>query len=207
MDDGNAFLMGGERVKSCSFKGSVGIIWEGEVLEAPKMVQQRDYDNEDELLWWDAEKTKPKMAAVIKLQTEVRDPDNPDDTGVRGLWVKGESQKAVATAVRAAGAKGILPGGYLKIQWYDERDDTPPGKKQRFLTKLYRAHYTPPQSSGNQFLMDDFSTSTPSAQQAQPASTPTQVGSNIREAAAHNSALLASMRNHQGTPQTQDPPF
>ena len=200
-DDGNAFLMGGEKVKSCSFKGPVGIIWEGEVLEEPKMVQQRGYDD-DELLWWDKEETKPKMAAVIKLQTTVKDPADPEDLGVRGLWVKGESQKAVAQAVRAAGEKGIKVGGYLKIKFYAERDDTKPGEKPRFLTKLYQAHYTPPLSTGNQALMGPDDPSTWSA-----GPEPAQGPGDIRAAAAQQSALLAKMRNGQGQPQDQAPPF
>lgn len=205
--DGNALLMGGEKVKSCSFDGPPGIVWEGIVLEEPRAVQQRDYDNEEELLWWDEAKTKPKLSLVIKIQTNVTDPHDPDDTGVRALWVKGNSQKAIVAAVRAAGANGVKVGGHLVLDYYDAVETPPkPGensRKKRYPTKMYRASYTPPPSAGNQALM----ASTPDTSYASgPA--PTQA-SDLRQVAAQQSAVMAAMRgaNHQGRPQDSEPPF
>jgi len=202
--DANALLMGGESVKSCSFKGDFPIAWEGVVLDDPKVVQQRDYDT-DELLWWDDEETKPRLQVVIKLQTNVIDPMVDDDTGVRALWVKAESQKAVANAVRQAGARAVQPGGYLWIEFYDERVDPPVKgkKKERYPTKLYRARYTPPPSPGNRALME-ASPEEIAAAKGQP--TP---AADIRAVAAQQSAVLAAMQNRGSGRPMQDvaPPF
>lgn len=204
--DGNALLMGWEKAPACSFDGPPGIIWEGVVLEGPKPVHQKNYDTE-ELEYWDDEKTKPKISLVIKLQTEVRDPTNPEDSGVRALWLRGKSQQAVGQAMRAAGVKEVVPGGFLSVEFYQEVDTPPkPGQaanKKRFKTKLYRATYTPPPSPGNRALLDSSSPQAYASQEGQ-ATAP-----DIRQVAAQQSAVMAAMksRNHQGQQQGAEPPF
>lgn len=194
--NGNDLLMGGEKVRALSFDGPFPISYVGEVLEEPKPVQQRDYDS-DELLWWDDEQTRPRLSLVIKLQTDLHDDSDPDDFGVRNLWVKAESQKAIATAVRRAGVKGLEVGGKLWIEYYDDRIEPPkPGQKKRFPTKLYRATYEPPPSRGNQALMG------PSVSE-DPVSSP---GGSLREVAASQSALLARMKGPKAT-FNDEPPF
>lgn len=212
--DGNALLFGFEKAKACSFDGPPGIMWEGVVLEGPKPVHQKNYDTE-ELEYWDDEKTKPKISIVIKIQTQVFDPADPEDTGVRALWVRGKSQQAVAQAMRQAGVKEILPGGYLSVEFFSEVDTPPkPGQaanKKRFKTKLYRASYTPPPSPGNQALMASYPEST--HQELAQAATTTSGGiGDVRAAAAQQSAVLAQLRNaqpqnHQGRPQSVEAPF
>lgn len=194
--NGNDLLMGGEKVRALSFDGPFPISYVGEVLEEPKPVQQRDYDS-DELLWWDDEQTRPRLSLVIKLQTDLHDDSDPDDFGVRNLWVKAESQKAIAAAVRRAGVKGLEVGGKLWIEYYDDRIEPPkPGQKKRFPTKLYRAKYEPPPSRGNQALMG------PSVSE-DPVSSP---GESLREVAASQSALLARMKGPKAT-FNDEPPF
>lgn len=196
--NGNDLLMGGEKVRALSFDGQFPISYMGEVLEEPKPVQQRDYDS-DEPLWWDEEQTRPRISLVIKLQTDLHDDSDPDDYGVRNLWVKAESQKAVAIAVRQAGAKGLEVGGKLWIEYYDERvEPTKPGQKKRFPTKLYRAKYEPPPSRGNQALMGPSVSEDPGSGSA----------GSLRQVAAQQSALLARMKGQPAKSGfDQDPPF
>lgn len=209
--DGNALLMGGEKTKACSFDGEPVITWSGMVLDPPSAVQSKNYDTDEPEFWPDG---KPKMQVVVKLQTDVIEGD--DDTGVRSLWLKGESQKAVVTAIRAAGASTLERGGFLTIAYYAKKENPPePGKKKRFPTKLYRANYMPPASQGNQALMAaqpesvDFVRDFPQGggYSAGPPAEPV----NLREVAAQQSAVLARMKagpqNHQGNLQSNEAPF
>lgn len=200
--DGNALLMGGEKTKACSFDGNPPVTWAGVILDEPRAVQSRNYDTDELEFWPDG---KPKMQIVVKLQTDVIEGD--DDTGVRSLWLKGESQKAVVTAIRQAGAQGLERGGYLTITYYAAKENPPePGKKKRYPTKLYRAQYTRPQGQGNQALMATTPDSAPVSGGFAAAA-----AQDLRAVAAQQSAVLARMRqgaqNAQGQPQDATPPF
>lgn len=197
--DGNAMLMGGEKTKAFSFDGPPPIMYAGEVVSELVPVQSRNYDTDELEFWPDG---KPKLQLVVKIQTDLQESD--DDTGVRSLWLKGESQKAVANACRLARRQGLEVGGYLTIEYYAAQENPPePGKKKRFPTKLYRATYTPPQGAGNQALMG-----TQPEYDSAPAPTP---ASGIRQAAAQQSAVMERFRNgptnHQGARQAVDAPF
>jgi len=99
-------LMGGEKTRSLFTKYTGVGEWKGGVIiePFPHKVQQTDYDT-GEPLWWDKDETQPKEHIVITLQTDERDPDDPEDTGVRRDYLKGgDKQKKTALAVKAAGA-------------------------------------------------------------------------------------------------------
>lgn len=111
--DPNDFLMGGG-YKSATFKGEPPISWEGEVIEEPSLVQKRDYDSGDLLFWPDG---NPRMQMVVVVQTDVRDPQIPDDDGIRAHYLDGSKARAVRDAVRAAGADRIDVGGRLTLTY------------------------------------------------------------------------------------------
>ena len=138
------FLLGGGG-QSASFE-NVGDRIEG-TITALAVSQQTSIDD-GELLFWDDQKTQPRMQLIVSLQTNLRDPDVEDDDGIRKVYVKGSKKQgsrslhdATASAVRAAGAKGLKEGGYL-VYVHDGLEPNP--KKGMNDRKLYSAHYTPP---------------------------------------------------------------
>jgi hypothetical protein len=106
----------------------------GEMSQA----QQTDIDTQALQTWPDG---KPKMQAIIPLQTDLR--EDADDDGARTLWVKQSSalQAAIKAAVVASGAKSLLPGGTLTVTLTGE---TPSSKAGMNPIKQFAAQYTPP---------------------------------------------------------------
>lgn len=126
------FLMGGG-VTSFKFE-TVGQVAKGPITELA-MQQQRDFKT-GLPKFWDAD-GRPMMQLRVVIQTEER---NDDDDGLRALYLKGESQKAVREAVKTAGAKTIEVGGILALAF------TGLGEKKGNLDppKLYKAQYKAP---------------------------------------------------------------
>lgn len=143
--DPNDFLLGGS-TPSAKFD-TVGTTVAGRIVDTPTMRQQTDFDT-GELLTWD--NGDPRMQLVVRLATDERDPQLGDDDGIRALYVKGALQKAIATAVRAAGAKGLEVGGTLTVTHnaVGEPVVLKSGKKGN-PPKMYTALYTP---AGDAFL-------------------------------------------------------
>lgn len=112
----------------------IGTVVKGTVLGATK-TQQTDMDGK--LLFWD--NGDPRWQLVITLQTDERDPDIDGDDGVRRLFAKGNLLKAVQTAVRESGAKGLEENGTLAAKY------TADGPKKPGLTapKEYVGQYAP----------------------------------------------------------------
>lgn len=150
-DDANAFLMGGEKVPSCSFL-KVGDSHEGEILDLGT-TQQRDAKTKEPLFWPDG---KPKMQAVITIQTDETDPEIEDDDGRRRVFAKWKLRDAIAEAVREADAQdvGIEVGGWIKVTYVKQDKPT-----QRGLSgvKHYSAEYEPPDPArdANTYLQGD----------------------------------------------------
>jgi hypothetical protein len=137
--DTTAFLLGGGG-KSAKFE-AVGDTITGTIAAEPEMRQQTDIGT-GALKTWD--NGDPVMQLVVKLQTTER--DDSEDDGIRNLYVSGgfkraSLQKAVADAVRAAGAKSLAVGGTLAVKFTGEE---PPSKKGFNPAKLYAAKYDPP---------------------------------------------------------------
>ncbi len=83
-----------------------------------------------------------KFQVRIDLDTDDRDPTDPEDTGARTLYVKGWMRGAIADAVRHAGAQGPPdPGGRLTVTFSSEKPSTTVGLSP---TKIYDAVYVPP---------------------------------------------------------------
>lgn len=131
---------GGDKAAALSFKGSKpGTTYTGVVEEGAKLVQCRDYDS-GQPDFWDAEKTQPKMAAVLRI--------NVDGTPY-SVWATKPSSlfSALATAQTAAKAGPMEPGGTVTIT---HESDEPSKKGSKFnARKIYSATYTPPTAAGS----------------------------------------------------------
>lgn len=128
------FLMSGG-TPSVKFP-SIGTSVTGTVCRMPEVQQQTDFDSGKPLFWDD---NKPKLQAKVVLATAERDPEIPDDDGERALYVKGQLQKAVAQAIRAAGAKRLEVGGRLTVTHIAIGES----KGKRNPPKIYSAKYEP----------------------------------------------------------------
>lgn len=129
------FLMGGG-IKSAKFE-TVGTTVGGPIAEKPEVQQQRDFSSGEPKFWNDG---KPMLQLRVLLRTSQRDPDDPEDDGLRAIYVKGLLQKVVQQAVRAAGTNGLEVDGVLTVTY------TGDGERKGNLNppKLYSATYTSP---------------------------------------------------------------
>lgn len=137
--DANDFLMGAGG-KSASFKGTAPITVSGVVKQEPTLSQQRDITSGEPKTWNNGD---PMMQMVITLQTDERDPSDPDDDGVRVLYVAGDRQRALREAVKRAGAKRVEVGGRITMT-YTHDDLTKEVKRGMNPPKKYSATYEPP---------------------------------------------------------------
>ena len=141
-NDPTSFLLGGGG-KSAKFE-NVGDTVTGTIAAPPELRQQTDIKTGAPKFWDNGD---PQMQLVVKLQTAER--EDVEDDGIRNLYVSGgfkraSLQKAVADAVRSAGAKGLEVGGTLAVKFTGEE---PPQTKGFNPAKLYAAKYTPPTDS------------------------------------------------------------
>ena len=168
------FLMGGG-IPAASFP-TIGTTVEGEIVEPPRVEQQRDLTTGEAKYWADG---SPMLQLRVVIQTGQIDTSIPDDDGRRTLYVRGNMLKAVRQAVRAARAKGLEVGGRLTVTY---SGDGEPTKRGFNPPKLYTAAYVPPsQTTANDFLMNGGQTAAPApaaapaapvVPQAAPASAP-----------------------------------
>lgn len=160
----NDFLLG-SGVKSASFL-NIGDSHIGTITKEPSVVQERDPQTK-ELKYW-AKTNEPKWQLVVTIQTQERDPQNPHDDGLRGIYASGKKKAAIADAVRASGAKGLEVGGTLQVTYIG---DAPLEQGQLRASKLYTAQYARPQ-----FPVDQNPTQAGQAQpyQQQPVQQPVQ---------------------------------
>ena len=95
-----------------------GVTVRGTILES-KAEQCRVFKSTDLAFWDDG---TPQMQGIITLQTDLRDPDNPDDDGVRALFtgpyrkpgtILGEIRQVLAKKKIAR----LEAGGTLAVQW------------------------------------------------------------------------------------------
>ncbi|MBG6083273.1 hypothetical protein [Zhihengliuella flava] len=127
-----------------------GAVVQGEIVSIGEPVHARKFNSEEPDFWPSGD---PKMQVAIKLQTNERDPQEPDDEGVRNLWVvvsgtEGGQLWAIRQALRAQGLKDLAVGGYLAVMFtkHDPNSQNPQNPK-----KLYEARYQPPASGGGVF--------------------------------------------------------
>lgn len=142
MSTADEFLFGGGG-KSASFE-NIGDTVTGTIVST-EVQQQTDISDGKPLTWDNGD---PRMQLVVRLQTTARDDD--DDDGIRAVYVRGSKRAgsrslhdAVASAVRASGAKGLEAGGTLTVTHTGTEPSATRGFNPR---KLYSATYKPPSS-------------------------------------------------------------
>jgi len=126
-------------IRSASFQ-NVGEFVVGLIARQPEVQQQRDFETGELKFWSDG---NPMMQLRVVLTTDQRDPEDPEDSGERAVYIRGNMQRAVAQAVRAAGAKGLAVGGKLLIKY---SGDGKAARRGLNAPKLYEAKYRPPAS-------------------------------------------------------------
>lgn len=130
-------------LNSAASAGSKGISWEtigqiviGTILEPPVSRQQTDMATKKPKFFKSGDRM---MQVLIKLQTDLRDPENLEDDGVRTLYAKNLLLKAIGKAMKEAGVRRLDIGGVLKCKFTAK---IPSGQPQPY--KDFVAHYTPP---------------------------------------------------------------
>jgi hypothetical protein len=116
------------------------------ITQPIKVQQQRDYDDDDKLLWWDAEQTRPKMETLITGQVDDYDENDDEDTGKRTLYVsKWLMEKAIKGALRKSksGHNMPMPGADLTVKCTGTEPTKGASKKKKADTLLWEAEYTP----------------------------------------------------------------
>lgn len=150
-NDPNQFLMGGG-VKSAAFPDKqFGTMVGGQIIREPELRQQTDFDDGKPKFYDNGD---PMMQIVVHVQTDQRDPNTPEDDGVRAFYVKAQMLQAVRMAVRAAGAKGLAQGGHLTIRYErDEPNSRGRGKDKKIYSAVYRL--PSPAQAANAALMGE----------------------------------------------------
>lgn len=119
-DSVNDFLFG-SGARAFSFE-KLGDSVDGTVISAD-VQQQTDIDSNEPKFFSDG---KPMNQLVIRLQTDIRDPEIDDDDGIRTVYAKGgrynvaegeglAMRDAIAKAVRDGGGKALEEGDRLVI--------------------------------------------------------------------------------------------
>lgn len=188
----NSFLMGGGGAKSAKF-ATVGTTIGGPIVAEPEMRQQTEFKTEKPLFWDNGD---AKMQLVVKVQTDLR--DDAEDDGIRAFYLKGgfkrpTTQKAVADAVRNAGAQGLAVGGqlYLTLTAIDgDGQDAP---------KSFTARYVPP-VVGASFLSTG-EVAAPAAAQPPAAPSPAPAPQAVQTPAAPAGGMVTLPDGSQVTPE------
>ncbi|USH45348.1 hypothetical protein SEA_RUTHIEJR_70 [Mycobacterium phage Ruthiejr] len=127
----------GSGVPSAKFN-TIGDTVGGKIVAEPTIEQQRDYGTGAPLVYDDG---NPRMQMVITVQTDLCDPEVPDDDGQRRLFVKGAMKYAIGQALKAAGKQQPEVGGELYVTYTHDGE-----QKNPLLNppKQFAARYTPP---------------------------------------------------------------
>ena len=111
----------------------------------------RDPKAPKELDYWKS--GDPKMEVWVTVQTQDRDPQDPEDNGYRTIVVTvnqkpGGQLAAIMDACEAVGAETPLPGGFLALTFtgFDPNSDNPQNPR-----KLFAAQYKAPAPGGGAF--------------------------------------------------------
>lgn len=188
--------------KSAKFQ-TIGETVGGPITHIGAEQQQTEFGSGKPLFWDNGE---PRTQLPITVQTNLRDAADPNDDGQRTFYVKGEMKKAIAAALRAAGAKMAL-GGVLTVTYTGDEPT------KGFPKKLYTATYAPPapgagffeeQAAPVQAVAQPVAVAPQPAPQPQPipAAQPGMVQVTPEQYAAMQAAMTAGM---PGQPQQAQP--
>ena len=139
------FLLGGSSGRSAFGKDDpIGTTISGVIVDT-QVRQQTALEDGKPLVWDNGD---PRMQLVVTVQTDQRVASEPDDDGIRAIYVKGSKapgsqslHDAVRAAVQAAGADGLKPGGTLTVQLVGTEPSKTRGYSDR---KLWAAAYKGP---------------------------------------------------------------
>lgn len=144
-------FMGGGGAKSFAFT-QIGSSVTGLITKLPEKKQQTDLKTGKPRFFQDS--GEPMWVYVLEIQTNLRDPMDPQDDGRRSLWLKGgkwdahrgvgASLRAVQEAIRASGAKLPQLGGELTLFYACDG----PGARGEQPPKYYGARYVPGSAGG-----------------------------------------------------------
>lgn len=144
--------------KSISWKDrEIGFRQGGTIKALNEPSQQTNPEGE---LLFDKKSGRPKMQVRIDLDTEYRDPGDPDDDGSRSLYVKGWMTGAVGDALRKAGVADPAVGGQLWITLSGKEPSKTPGYDP---INKFTAEYTPPSPAAGYFSEQSAPQSPPAA--------------------------------------------
>lgn len=135
------------------------------VIKSAMVQQRRDYVTGEPKVWGDG---NPQQQIAISIQTALR--TEPDDDGVRGVYVKvwGRQRDALVEAVRAAGYsklnEALVPGNHLEVTFTGTAPSNSGNDENLYAYKITR---------GVQGL--DQAVATPQAAQAPVATSPAPV--------------------------------
>lgn len=138
MTEGNAsesFLAGAEGYKSAFLKHHpAGHTVSGTIVSMEEL-QVRSFDDDEPKFYKDG---KPIMQLRVVIQTSLN--EEPEDDGIRAVYIKSKQKKQVIEAIKAGGATKLDPGGTLKVQ----RVEKIPIPNSKFEEWTWRFAYTPP---------------------------------------------------------------
>ncbi len=141
-----AFFAGGATAAKFP-DGAYGTVIGGEILDEPRMQQQRDYETNELLTYPDG---NPQMQMVVTVQAQ---PATDDDDGRRTFYIKGQMKAAVGEALRKVGAKTLRRGGQLWIKYTEDKPVTLKNGRPGSPQKIHIAKYEPPaQTAAGQFF-------------------------------------------------------
>lgn len=185
--DANSFLLS-TSTRAAKFD-SIGVTVGGPILRDPELRQQNDFDSGKPKTWDDG---SPAMQLVVSVQTDLRDPADPEDDGERTFYIRANLQRAVANAVRAAGAKGLEVGGVLTVTYSGDGE----AKKRGFSApKLYTATYTPPTAAQQAAFLNQ--TPTAEAAVAAPAAAGNGAGIDLSKLTPEALAVLQQLQGNK----------
>lgn len=176
---------------SVSFKDMpIGTSYTLEVLEAPSLVQSRNYESGQPDFWPDG---NPKMSVVTKVINKA--------TGeTLSLWAPKPSAMyaALGAAQKAAGGDPIAKGGTITVTFTGEKPSDNPRLNAQ---KLYSASYTPPPPVDAFAAADPWQAAAPAAQQVAQAQAPMVAPQTpVQQAAAQQPVAQAAPAAVPGQP-------
>jgi hypothetical protein len=124
----------------------VGTTITGTVTTEPVVRDATDPFTGDVVTWKDG---NPKKVLVVTVQTDLRDPANPEDSGQRSVWISTYGQRlAVKDALTRANASAIEVGGKLTLTFTGYGERTNPALNP---PKAFSADYQKPNASAGFF--------------------------------------------------------
>jgi hypothetical protein len=167
MDPWDKIMSEGAGGKTVSFL-TKNVVIKGTLMEDPVERDQIDLKTKEVKTFKDGNVRK---VWVFRLQTDERDPADPEDKGVRNLWAKPDAIKKIRENLKAQGLSRMPIGATLEIAWTGEIPT------DGYPIKTFTVRVTPPPAGfmaggevkgGESFSFDTAPVATNSAQPTSP---------------------------------------